>query len=280
MNPISLIDAAARTILGSRAGAAAAPVAPAAARAQPVTKRIDAERVSGEGAPKRPQEKAALPVVKSGDAARTADASASRGASTGSNEAAERFLTLLVAQLRNQDPLNPLDNAQVTTQLAQLSTVTGINRINETLLALGEAQSAARTLQAAALLGREVVVDGNAIRPGSDEPSRGGYALGAAATSVVVTIKDAAGAVVRTIDLGAHPAGVQHFGWDGKTDAGAAAAPGRYTFAVAATGRDGPVTARTMTIATVTGVDAADGGPRLVLGDLGSIGLDEVRTFN
>lgn len=283
MNPISLIDSAARAILGPRqadANGASAPAASRESRAAQIAKVAAADAATRAGPPASPSPQGASRIADSGAAAKAGGGSTTNDASTGSGEAADRFLTLLVAQLRNQDPLNPLDNAQVTTQLAQLSTVTGINRINETLLALGQAQSAARTLQATALLGREVAVDGNAITLGADGPARAGYALAGAATSVVVTIKDAAGVVVRTIDLGAQDLGEQRFDWDGKTDSGGVVAPGKYTFAVTATGTGGPVVASTVTIAAVTGVYASDDGPRLVLGELGSVGLDEVRTFN
>ncbi|MFO1282270.1 MAG: flagellar hook assembly protein FlgD [Burkholderiales bacterium] len=194
-------------------------------------------------------------------------------------EAADRFLTLLVTQLRNQDPLNPLDNAQVTTQLAQLSTVTGINRINETLVALAQAQSADRTLQAAALVGHDVTIDGNAIALADGEAS-GGFDLASAATQVSVTISDAAGNPVRTLTLGPQTAGGGRFAWDGKTDTGAAAAPGRYTFSVTATNAQGAVAATTSTLARVTGVVAGADGPRLLLGSLGEVAIDAVRAFN
>jgi len=281
MNPMSLIDSAARAILGPRpATAATATSAPSAreARAAQIAKMADDDAKARSAS--APATKAATSTPKTA-ATTKADGGAKAPEATGAtNEAADRFLTLLVAQLRNQDPLNPLDNAQVTTQLAQLSTVTGINRINETLLALGQAQSATRTLEATHLLGREVAVDGNTMVLGAEPPAHAGYALAAAATSVTVQIKDAAGVVVRTMELGAHELGEQRFDWDGKTDAGGTAAPGKYTFTITATGKDGPVSASTVTIAAVTGVYASDTGPRLVLGDLGSVGLDDVRTFN
>jgi flagellar basal-body rod modification protein FlgD len=284
MNPISLIDSAARAILGPRpaasGAAAAAPMtSPREARAAQIAKLAADDAAARTAAPKAATETA--PKAKAGASNKADEGGKAPDTSAATSEAADRFLTLLVAQLRNQDPLNPLDNAQVTTQLAQLSTVTGINRINETLLALGEAQSAARTLQATHLLGREVAVDGNTMVLGAEAPARAGFALAGAATSVTVQIKDAAGVVVRTMELGPHALGEQRFEWDGKNDAGAAAAPGKYTFTVTATGKDNAsVAASGVTIASVTGVYADGTGPRLVLGDLGSVGIDDVRTFN
>src|SRR5262245_54146433 len=93
---------------------------------------------------------------------------------------ADRFLTMLVAQLKNQDPLNPLDNAQVTTQMAQISTVEGVNRLNSTLEQLAGAFGAAQPLQATSMVGRQVLVQGGALALGA-EGARGGYALAGAA---------------------------------------------------------------------------------------------------
>ncbi|MCC7116667.1 MAG: flagellar hook assembly protein FlgD [Burkholderiales bacterium] len=223
----------------------------------------------------------ALPpaVPKSSGTATTAQAKAATDPAAATQEAADRFLTLLVTQLRNQDPLNPMDNAQVTTQLAQLSTVTGINRMNESLAALLSAQAADRTLQAAALVGHDVTVDGNAIAFDGEDAS-GGFDLVSAANAVTVTIADASGKPVRTLTLPAQPAGEGAFTWDGKTDSGALAAPGRYTFTVTATGAEGAVAATTSTLARVTGVVAGADGPRLVLGSLGEIAIDAVRAFH
>jgi len=75
----------------------------------------------------------------------------------------DRFLTLLVAQMKNQDPLNPLDNAQVTSQLAQINTVNGIEKLNHTLTKLLESNQDTQALQAATVVGRQVLADGNGI---------------------------------------------------------------------------------------------------------------------
>src|SRR6202040_3830260 len=86
-----------------------------------------------------------------GTGATTAAAPATDGPSIG-----DRFLTLLVTQLRNQDPLNPMDNAQMTSQLAQISTVTGINKLNDTLSSLSASLGSNQYLQAAGLVGHNV----------------------------------------------------------------------------------------------------------------------------
>src|SRR5438128_414166 len=99
-------------------------------------------------------------------------------AGSSSDSTADRFLTLLVTQLKNQDPLNPLDNAQITSQLAQLSTVSGINQLNTTLSSLSASMDAKQYLQAANLVGHYVVADGNAMTL-ADKKATGAFDLAA-----------------------------------------------------------------------------------------------------
>src|SRR3990167_8083696 len=89
-----------------------------------------------------------------------AKAGAAATASTAA-DTQDRFLKLLVTQMKNQDPLNPMDNAQVTSQMAQLSTVTGIDKLNVTLQALSDSMASSQSLQAASMIGYGVLVPGN-----------------------------------------------------------------------------------------------------------------------
>lgn len=188
----------------------------------------------------------------------------------------DRFLTLLVTQLKNQDPLNPLDNAQVTSQLAQISTVDGIERLNATLQALMTSSSDGQALQAAALVGHGVLVPGSglALREGM---AIGGVELAEAADRVTVTIKDANGIAVKTLDLGPRPAGSVAFSWDGTSNSGAAAADGSYTAAVAATRGDTKVGATALELGIVSSVARSSTGVRLNVGALGIFGLDDIK---
>jgi flagellar basal-body rod modification protein FlgD len=190
-------------------------------------------------------------------------------------DASQRFLTLLVSQLQNQDPLNPLDNAQITSQLAQLSTVTGVNKINDTLAALSSSLDANQYMQSANLVGHDVVVTGNQVQV-SDGAGRLGYALKGDADAVTVTIKDAAGTVVRTLDAGAGKADVHFVDWDGKDNAGKAVADGTYTFDVTATAQKAAVTATALTVGHVSGLIPGSSGGQLQLGALGRIDLSQV----
>ena len=130
----------------------------------------------------------------------------------------DKFMTLLVTQLKNQDPLNPLDNAQITSQLAQLSTVTGVNKLNTTLESLKTSYQSAEAMQATNLIGHGVLVEGNKVQL-QDGKAILGVELASAADKVQVVITDTVtGKDVQAIDLGPQDAGVVPLAWDGVID--------------------------------------------------------------
>ena len=124
-------------------------------------------------------------------------------------DAQDRFLKLLTTQLKNQDPLNPMDNAQMTSQLAQISTVDGIEKLNATLQKLLSSTVDTETMQAAALVGHQVMVAGGGMQL-TDAGAVGGVDLGANADQVTITIKDANGIVINTVNLGKLDAGIHN----------------------------------------------------------------------
>jgi flagellar basal-body rod modification protein FlgD len=130
------------------------------------------------------------------------------------NEAgsAERFLKLLVTQMQNQDPLNPMDNAQITSQMAQINTVNGIQTLNTTVQGLNSQFAQMQVLQGASLVGRDVTVAGNQLAFENGE-GLGGFDLAGTADSVKVEVLTGAGKVVDTVDLGAQSAGAHSFTW-------------------------------------------------------------------
>ena len=190
--------------------------------------------------------------------------------------AENRFLTLLMTQIKNQDPLNPLDNAQVTTQLAQLNTVNGIEKLNATLTELLSGYNETQGLQAAGIIGKNVMVAGNAL-PLSGSKAYGGALLDMAADTVTLNIKDATGKVVQTENLGAKDAGSFYFVWDGKDASGNTLADGNYTFTVDASAGSNTVTATAMKIGTVSAVARSNGGFVLDLGALGDVAFKDVQ---
>ncbi|WP_028874647.1 flagellar hook assembly protein FlgD [Tepidiphilus margaritifer] len=184
-----------------------------------------------------------------------------------------RFLTLLTTQLKNQDPLNPMDNAEVTSQLAQMSTVQGIEKLNALVSGLADT---AQMTDMASLVGRGVLVAGNQITLTSSG-GIGGVDLPSDASSVKVTITDQSGLTVRTLDLGSLEAGSHNFVWDGKADDGQAAQPGIYKLKVEAKNGSDTVNATTLQLGQVTGIVKGPKSTDLQVGDLGIFTLDEVK---
>jgi flagellar basal-body rod modification protein FlgD len=206
----------------------------------------------------------------------TAGTSGTSGTRAGDNAgSADRFLTLLVAQLENQDPLNPMDNAQVTSQMAQISTVTGIEKLNETMKAMNTSNLQSQTLQGAAMVGRNVLMDGNRLSMAGDGKPQGVFELAGAASSVKVEILSAGGAVVDTLELGAMEAGRHDFDWTAKT--GAAAGE---NFRISAKAGKTDVSATTLVRdrvdAVVTGADTLT----LELSRFGSVPFEQIRIVN
>lgn len=200
----------------------------------------------------------------------------SKKTSSTANESQDRFLKLLTTQLKNQDPLNPMDNAQMTSQLAQISTVDGIEKLNATLQKLLSSTVDAEAMQAAALVGHQVMVAGGALKL-TDSGAVGGVELSAAADQVVLSIKDSNGLLIRTIDLGALGAGAHNFAWDGKTDSGAQAVAGSYGLSAAARRGSEKVDASPLELAGVVSVNRSSQGVTLDLGQLGLAKMSDVK---
>lgn len=187
------------------------------------------------------------------------------------------FLTLLVAQLQNQDPTNPMENNELTTQLAQISTVSGIEKLNTTLGAVSGQLNNNQSLQASTLIGHGVMVPGTTILAGSETTTPFGVELEQAADTATATITDGSGKVVRTIELGALSAGVHTFSWDGTQADGTTVADGSYNVAITASSNGTQLVAQPLNFALVNGVTKSDSGSLLDLGTYGTTTLDEVR---
>jgi flagellar basal-body rod modification protein FlgD len=131
---------------------------------------------------------------------------------TSAADQSDRFMKLLVAQMQNQDPLNPMDNAQVTTQMAQISTVSGLEKLNGTVSGLNGQFVQLQAMQSAALIGHDVAVEGNTLRV-QDGTGDGGFELSNAATDVKVEIQNSAGATIGTVELKDLEAGRHDFSY-------------------------------------------------------------------
>ncbi len=214
-------------------------------------------------------------VSSSTTTAGTAAASATLG---NSSEQQDRFLKLLVTQLKNQDPLNPMDNAEMTSQMAQMSQLGGIEKLNATLESLATSLNGTQAVQAAALVGHDVMASGSKIQLAGGK-ALAGVDLPQAVDGLQVSIIDGSGKVIDTVDLGAQPQGVVQLLWDGTTDSGATAVDGSYAFSVNATAKGTQVSADPLMVGRVFGVSTGKNGTTLDMGTLGKVSLAQVKQF-
>ena len=209
-----------------------------------------------------------------------ANSATSGTSATGTNSASDlqsSFLTLLVAQLKNQDPTNPLQNNELTTQLAQISTVSGIEKLNTTLGSISGQIDNSQSLAASNLIGHGVMIPGTKVLAGKETTTPFGVELQQPADKVTATITDASGAVVRTIEIGGLKAGVHSFTWDGSMTDGTSAPDGAYNVSIAASNGSTQLVAQPLQFALVQGVTRSSTGNLLDLGTYGTTTLNEVR---
>jgi flagellar basal-body rod modification protein FlgD len=210
------------------------------------------------------------------DLAAALSGTATAAATSSVQEMSDRFLKLLVTQLQNQDPMNPMDNAQLTSQLAQMSTVEGVNKLNDSMDALSTQFRASQVIQGASLVGRQVLAEGNALDLGS-AGAVGGVVLDSAADSVKVQILDGNGGLVQTLDLGQQDAGLARFAWDGTDSNGVPLAPGNYSFNVQATAAGKTVTSTAYALGGVQSVALNGDSMNVEVSGLGNRSMDQIR---
>ena len=174
------------------------------------------------------------------------------------------FMLMLVAQLKNQDPLNPQDSSAFVAQLAQITQVEQTYNVNANLERLMAAQNSANSLSAVSLIGKVVSAQGSQVALTSGTPSTLNFTLPSAATQVKVEIRDANGNIVRTLTQGATETGAGNIAWDGKDDNNNTLVSGKYSFSVSGTDASGQTIQGTSMIqGQVSGVRLA--GSTLVL---------------
>ena len=147
------------------------------------------------------------------------------------------FLELMLAQIQNQDPFEPMENGAFVAQLAQFSTVTGLSEISTSVAALSDVLLANQTMQASTMVGRTVVVESNESVLGETGPLRASVELPIDASSADVRITSPSGQLVREFRVNGDPGSLVSFSWNGIRDNGDAAVPGRYT--ISATSNNG-----------------------------------------
>ena len=213
--------------------------------------------------------------------AKTSTSSTTTGTGTGKTDAdaADRFLKLLVTQLQNQDPLNPMDNAQITSQMAQINTVNGIQTLNTTVQGLHGQFVQMQALQGAALVGHDITVQGSRVALDSHagaQTGTGGFELSGTADQVKVEILNPAGHVVDTLNLGAQAAGRHGFEWAAKN-----AVDGLdYHFRITATNGTATVGSTSLMRDQVQAVSTTSGSLMLQTQHSGDVPYGDVKAFN
>ena len=187
----------------------------------------------------------------------TTTQSSAATAATDSAASQDRFLKLLVAQMNNQDPMNPMDNAQMTSQIAQINTVTGIQQLNDTVKGLVSQFASQQLMQGSAMVGRQVLVEGDSMAVNAEtHTGYGALDLSGSAASVKVQVLDATGKELGTVDMGALPAGRYNFAWDAAGYEGDSAG---LRFKVLAANGEVPVASSSLTIDTVSAISMDNG---------------------
>tara|TARA_R110001592_G_scaffold65634_5_gene201270 strand:+ start:26466 stop:27152 length:687 start_codon:yes stop_codon:yes gene_type:complete len=198
-----------------------------------------------------------------------------KGGELGKNE----FLKLLVTQMNNQDPLSPQENGEFIAQLAQFSTVEGIETLNTSMESLVTGYQSSQALQASSLVGRTVIVPADQAIVNTAEGIKGQLALPSASDNVYVNVTDAAGSVVTRLNLGRQPSGMHNFVWDGKDSSGNLMPSGRYKFDAQASIEGANKQLATLLPANVDSVSLGNGkggGMMLNVAGLGSISLSNI----
>ncbi|WP_017429069.1 flagellar hook assembly protein FlgD [Vreelandella jeotgali] len=207
-----------------------------------------------------------------------------------SGELRESFMTMLVTQLQNQDPMNPMENKEMTSQLAQINTVSGIENLNDTLNGITEQVDASQMIEASGLIGNAVLVPGNNVKVSTVENEEGeeqtnatpfGIDLDKPAAEVDITITNQSGEPVYTEKVKGLDAGVESFPWDGETNDDVAVPEGSYNVSIEAVDAEGnDVSSSALNYAMVQGVTPAQAGEdvRLDLGGVyGQVAMDDIK---
>ena len=214
-----------------------------------------------------------MTVAATSSTANTAASSAITSTSAAGTQ--EQFLKLLTTQLQNQDPLSPMDNAELTSQIAQINTVTGITALNTSIAGLSTQFLQMQTLQGASLVGKDVIVPGNKLDIASGD-AQGGFSLDSAADTVQVQIMNPAGKVLDTVQLGAQKAGMHSFDWA----SGTYDSTSNLTFKVTASSGTTPLAATALMRDQINAVSTSGNQLMLELQNSGEVPYSTVRALN
>lgn len=202
--------------------------------------------------------------------------SSGTSASKNAADTQDRFLKLLVAQMQNQDPMNPMDNAQVTSQMAQIQTVSGIATLDKTIQSLSSQFSQMQTLQGVSLVGHDVSIEGNKMVI-DNNVGQGAYELSGPADKVKLEVLSPAGAVLDTVELGAQSAGLHQFDWSAEKSKGYT----QVNFRITATSGTAAVTSTLYATDKVAAVSTSSTGKLQVqLENLGQVDYTSIKAID
>jgi len=189
------------------------------------------------------------------------------------------FLELMTTQLKNQDPMKPMDNGEFLAQIAQFGTVNGVTELNTSFNGFASSLQSSQALQAANLIGRQVLIENDEAYLSPQDGMNAAVELDASAEDVAVNVYDAIGQVIGRVELGAQTSGLVQFNWDGATLSGANAAPGRYQVEVEATRNGQTESLSPLVSANVTSLTIGKLGQELQveLEHLGQVGFGQVQ---
>lgn len=172
----------------------------------------------------------------------------------------DEFLKLMLSQMKHQDPFKPMENGEFIGQMAQFSTVSGIEQMQAALENLADTYGSSQTLEASRLVGQEVLVEGSSISLDVEADAGGRFELDVSSGNVQLDITDGQGVTVRHMDLGEFPAGRHDFLWDGLDDAGNRMAEGSYTVGITAANGDEFIAIDAMVARIIDSVEFVSGG--------------------
>ena len=191
-------------------------------------------------------------------------------------------MKLMITQMQHQDPFKPTGNTEFIAQMAQFSSVTGIDALRTTMDKFVADQASAKMLDAATLIGRTAMISSNSIQLDADSPVSFEYTLPDSTQSTTATISDQSGEVIQRITLGAKGRGDHQFEWDGTTTDSGKATPGLYTVSVEYPDNEGESIAASVSVATtVKSVNLGANGTNLTLStdDGREVNITDVRKF-
>jgi flagellar basal-body rod modification protein FlgD len=189
------------------------------------------------------------------------------------------FLTLMLAQLKNQNPTSPVDSNAFLSQLASLSEVQGITQLNTSFATLSNSLSSSQALQASSLLGHQALVASSSANLAANSSLSGAINVPQSTSQVVLNISDAGGALVKQINMGAQSTGLVNFNWDGKRSDGSQAPAGKYKLSAQIAGVSGSTAGSTSVSGIIESVSMGAGqtGLTLNIGGLGAVPFSSVQ---